>query len=389
MKKNIFSRRYLFAFFCTFPCFIHPLPASSLQPGDIAIIGFNFRDPDEFSFLVLSDISAGTVIYFTDCGWKAVQEFRRGEGLITYTVPSGGLLAGDVITFYSGHPDFTVAGVSGFFGLAMGGDQLFAFQGSFENPVFIFGINNKDNGWQEDAYDSNTSSLPPSLVPGLTAVALNQVTNGQYNCLHTDDDSKETLLQGISNPLNWSGSSDRITLPPACDFSALSLEIYYLYGVAKGNRCELRFAGPAGDIFIEKSIDGIDYYQIGEQAMGAIENMFVDEYFFQSSYFRIRSKDKEQGLTSYVVYVSKTGNIFSVFPNPYSGEPLMIILPENEDMIRLNIAAFDGATIASYTGVAEDIKDFLGKCIMEFVPGIYFLSISYSEGHFMTRWLKY
>ncbi len=51
--------------------FTSPVTAGDvLGPGDIAIIGFNFDNDDEFAFVCLKDISAGTEIKFTDKGWK-------------------------------------------------------------------------------------------------------------------------------------------------------------------------------------------------------------------------------------------------------------------------------------------------------------------------------
>jgi len=70
-----------------------------LNSGDIVIIEYNAADPDQFSFLSLTDVPEGEIIYFTDCGWSKDGVFRRSEGLIKYIVPFGGLSAGTVITY--------------------------------------------------------------------------------------------------------------------------------------------------------------------------------------------------------------------------------------------------------------------------------------------------
>ncbi|MDA1332541.1 MAG: hypothetical protein O3A65_08715 [Proteobacteria bacterium] len=50
--------------------------AQTLGAGDIAIIGANAVNPDEFAFVALVDIPQGTVIGFVDHGWLASGAFR-------------------------------------------------------------------------------------------------------------------------------------------------------------------------------------------------------------------------------------------------------------------------------------------------------------------------
>jgi hypothetical protein len=77
----------------------HAYAQTVLQPGDVAIIGYNFKDPDQFSFIFLKEVLAGTVLYITDCGYDTtIDAFRPGEGLLTYTTPLGGKAAGEVVT---------------------------------------------------------------------------------------------------------------------------------------------------------------------------------------------------------------------------------------------------------------------------------------------------
>ena len=42
-----------------------------LTPGDIAIVHVNSDGSDRFSFVLQRDIDVGTVISFTDNGWRA------------------------------------------------------------------------------------------------------------------------------------------------------------------------------------------------------------------------------------------------------------------------------------------------------------------------------
>src|SRR5690606_12214339 len=63
---------------------------TTLVEGDIAITGVNSDNPDQFSFVLLTDILDGTEIHFTDHGWLSVGGFRNpsGEGVLTWTADS-------------------------------------------------------------------------------------------------------------------------------------------------------------------------------------------------------------------------------------------------------------------------------------------------------------
>ena len=56
--------------------------ATTLAAGDIAIVGYDATNPDDFAFVVLRDVEAGTAISFTDNGWSSsANAFRTGEGV--------------------------------------------------------------------------------------------------------------------------------------------------------------------------------------------------------------------------------------------------------------------------------------------------------------------
>ena len=59
--------------------------ATTLSAGDIQITGFNFDNPDDFSFVVLTDLSSGTAISFTDDGVNSNGTFRGSETSFTWT----------------------------------------------------------------------------------------------------------------------------------------------------------------------------------------------------------------------------------------------------------------------------------------------------------------
>lgn len=164
-----------------------------LAPGDLAIVSFRFDNPDEFKFVLLTDISSGTVINFTDDGVKSDGSFLGSEGTLTWTADRD-YSTGDII-------GPTVTGMA----LSSTGDQIIAYQGSKDNPTFIYALNSEGSGWQSDATDANTSALPPGLISGDTAIAFNEVDNGVYDVSEIDTTSgtAASIRQAIGNPFNW------------------------------------------------------------------------------------------------------------------------------------------------------------------------------------------
>ncbi|MEE9167869.1 MAG: lamin tail domain-containing protein [Candidatus Neomarinimicrobiota bacterium] len=184
-----------------------------LSAGDIAIVGFNCDNPDEFGFVTVVDLEPGTQLYFTDSGITSSGTFRGNEGAVKYTVPVGGVTAGTVIVYPSSQGDFSSAndssvGTNGM-SLSSTGDQIIAFQDSSSNPVFIYAFNSEGTEWQTDATNSNESAIPPGLADGLSALAIVEKDNGYYSG-STTSGTKSALLSAISNSDNWTTSNERI-----------------------------------------------------------------------------------------------------------------------------------------------------------------------------------
>jgi hypothetical protein len=254
-----------------------------LQPGDVAVIGYNFKDPDQFSFIFLKDVAAGTVIYITDCGYDApTAAFRVGEGYLTYTVPAGGIKTGKIIT-YPDDAGFIKQGVSGFFGLSVDGDQLIFFQGSFTAPVFIYALSVDTGGWQTSASDNNTSALPPGLTNGTTALAQTRVVNSRLNCTGIAID-KSLFLTQITDISKWERSNTtRVALPDlTCDYTVLSFKeeenvnkpLDTKIGIVNPGYWQIDVFGPEGSYYF--SVNDL------EQAMNRIirEKMYIFKVYY-------------------------------------------------------------------------------------------------------------
>lgn len=180
---------------------------TTLSAGDIAITGFNFDNPDEFSFVLLTDIGSGTSISFTDNGWLSSGGFRSGEGTFTWTA-STDLTAGTII-----NPSLSSVAFSA------DGDQILAYQGTASSPTFIYAVNSEGSGWATDATNSNTSALPAGLTNGLTAVSIPEVDNAIYNISNGTSGTKAELLEKISNSANWTVNDTTQFTQPSGSFT--------------------------------------------------------------------------------------------------------------------------------------------------------------------------
>jgi len=207
------------------------LPAqAALTAGDIAIIGrINNGTPDSFSFVALSNIAAGEVIYFTDNGWtgsayrgSTATDGDGNENLTRWTASSA-IAAGTIVSSTSA--DFTVSGAiagasSGSYAslaLSTGGDQITAFQnGNASNPLFnvatqtaLFQLDDT-NGF-ETAIDSGTGAVSPGLTAGTTALTLNYKVAGGISVLSSvlsgPAKTKDQWLATFADSANWGAAA--------------------------------------------------------------------------------------------------------------------------------------------------------------------------------------
>lgn len=181
---------------------------TSLNAGDIAIIGINSDNPDTISFVALTDLSKDTEIKFTDNGVTSTGTLRANEGTWVWTADQN-IAAGSIITLTGeGGVTASLGSVSskGSLALSASGDQVIAYQGEETAPNFIYAVNFEGTDWQEDATSSNTSALPKGLEAGKTAVAIIETDNAQYQGSTTG--SKEALLTAISQASNWQGDDN-------------------------------------------------------------------------------------------------------------------------------------------------------------------------------------
>lgn len=201
---------------------------TTLSPGDIAIFGVNADTPDNFGFVLLVDIEAGTEIRFTDSGWESDNTFRPNEGCVKYTAPSA-LNAGTEINFITDAADFAPDGDADVgtnsLSLSTSGDQVFAFQGLSTSPTFIYAVQTNSNTWQATATGSSDSGLPQGLTDGVNAVAVgsgagsgDEYDNAAYD-KSTMSGTASEILAAVSTNTNWLGDDANLYDLTTYDFT--------------------------------------------------------------------------------------------------------------------------------------------------------------------------
>lgn len=215
---------------------------TTLTAGDIAVIGWNFNTK-EIRYATLTEISAGTIVKFTDYGWQNPGFTNdTGDGIITWTVGSN-IAKGTILKiFYGGSGGTTTltnvttgANLNSNIGkvgytvplpMLANGDGIFIYQGDEGNPYFIFGFNNSGgtvggDGWNtsitattRDSYLPNGTGSQNGLTNGVNAVGMpggaNQKDVVEYTGPVTATDAA-TWLSRLTNVNNWTGDDASVT----------------------------------------------------------------------------------------------------------------------------------------------------------------------------------
>jgi hypothetical protein len=206
----------------------------NLTAGDVALIGWvdNGSPNDQFTFVTLADLPAGTKLYFTDSGWDSVNSMFRntigptngtGNEQIVRFETSALVPAGTIVTSYvagSGYAWITSGPIPGSNSgnhaplvLAQTGDQIYCFQhDTGQNPLntptkqHLFVLD--DTGTFESATSTATGDVPPGLSAAAhTALTFQQNGTGQdfmaFNTAVLASGTKTDWLAAIGDPANW------------------------------------------------------------------------------------------------------------------------------------------------------------------------------------------
>jgi len=198
---------------------------TDLSAGDLAIIGYD-ADADSIMFIAWVDLAPGTVIYFSDRGYRAAGFSTEsfGEGVLTWTAGAAvqrgtpvtltDLLSGGAVSASTGTVTRSVAD----FSLSAGGDQVFAYQGNIDpdhmDAVLLYGIHMNNTAWDTSLAGSpleGESELPAALNSAtLNMVLTAERDNAYYSGVRNNQSSGTDYQAQVTNNANW--TSDNSTL---------------------------------------------------------------------------------------------------------------------------------------------------------------------------------
>ncbi|HWB19345.1 MAG TPA: hypothetical protein VG711_03525 [Phycisphaerales bacterium] len=223
------------ALFITAPSFA----ATTLNVGDISILGYRSDADDGLAFVTWVDLDAGTEIKFTDCGYNGNGTWRASENFLSWSNNTfGTIAAGTVITLSfpdsPGTPSSDLGGVisGNLNGTSSSGDQLFAYQysgagtgfsGTSTSETFagnmIFGLTT--NAWlTSGSTNSNTSYLPTELASSIGNLNFaTEVDNGQYTGIRSGLSNLLDYRALVLNTSNWTREDAGTTVLDSTDFT--------------------------------------------------------------------------------------------------------------------------------------------------------------------------
>ena len=213
----------------------------TLNPGDLLFVGWD-SDNNDISFVTTTEIAGGEVIYFTDNEWRGTT-FTRGEQIMEWIVPDGGVSAGSVITIDidRGSRTATIDGdgefnyLAGGFSIASENEMFWAFQGEVIGTRavpsnFIAVIGNEADG--------GSTQTPNLSGTGLTTSNGAIIIDGDEDYMEWVGDAalsgpvgRDDLVASILDTSNWvtadgngnnnpNGTGFDIVLPPVVCFVA-------------------------------------------------------------------------------------------------------------------------------------------------------------------------
>lgn len=345
--------------------FVTAIHAQPLTVGGIAFTGYNRDDNtvnggtanDDFSFVLLQNINAGTTIFFTDFGWRSdAAAFQTGnpcgastgattDGVISWTT-AGALTRGTHIRIRCRFPTSgttmaatigTAAGVTAtaaapgdYLNLGSGaGDQIFAYTGTFAAPTLIAGID-ISGGWEATLlncdFTSSASVLPAALNTSNYAFTITpERDNGRLlqSIKLTNPANLATDRANIHNQANWEFDDVTSYALPGNLF-ILPVNFSWIKASEKAGQVQVDFGvGTETEIteyVIERSADGRLYASVGAIAAARRSSYgFADiKPIAGTNFYRIKAVEANGSVkysTVANINLAKAGKGIGVYPS--------------------------------------------------------------------------
>ncbi|MEQ9187005.1 MAG: LamG domain-containing protein, partial [Cryomorphaceae bacterium] len=196
--------------------------ATDLLPGEVAFTSINADGNKRFSFVLLTDISDTTSIYFTDNGWSSstTSWSNTSEGTLLWTY-DGSLACGTEVRVDPTQDTVSLGVLSTpdlGFNVSTSGDGILAYTGTGVGSVtnFIAAIDQSGLGWLSSPSGSGQTGLPAELSNGSSAVALTpHRDNWRYDCT-VQGGVISGLESALNNVSNWNSNDDTELIASSC-----------------------------------------------------------------------------------------------------------------------------------------------------------------------------
>ncbi len=398
---------------------------TTLSAGDIAFTGYNADDNtvngspanDDFAFVLLRSITSGTVIYFTDFGWRSdINGFQSAnscgastgalsDGVVKWTATSNMNYGTQVYIRCKVSPSANVGSATGFqasynvptdyMSLATGGDNVFAFQGTLASPTLIAGIG-MNGPWDATVtsctFSSTSTTLPPALSTNNYAFYINpEVDNARLKTAVTLTGIAATDRALIHNSANWDvDDANAFALPAA--ITTLPVKFILFNGQIINQAAKLSWEvaeeHEVEGYKVERSNNGGDWHQMTlVPATGSKTYSWSDnEVLAGKRFYRIVSIDND-GRTKYSQVVALDPWNLSlqakVSPNPVTDVADVTINAPNPVQLNMQLINMDGKIIwqkrSAFTAGSHVIRLYE----MEKLPaGLYFFQVQSLETNF-------
>lgn len=418
--------------------------SQTLAPGDIAFIGLNENastvngtaSNKDFSFILLKNITSGTIIYFTDFGWRSdspafqtalpcpSQPSGSGsitDGVLRWTATSNLDYGTQIVIRCQYAPTTNIGTVTGFqptynstlpsstalqyLTMSTVGESIFAYQGNLASPNLIAGMNASTSGWAATLtnceYNPTPSTLPSILSTNNYAFTLTPasgLTNMQLKPGLTIPATASEARALIANKSNWDMSGTPYVMPAA---NPLPVRLISLNANTNDNgdvllKWQVAEAVNFSGFQVEKSFDAKTFSPVAEIGYQQDLNLysFIDKSRITHSglvYYRLRMKDTDGSFAfSQILKVNKMAGDplkLSAYPNPFSGKVEVMTDESETKNVLVTLSNSKGIYMISRNIRVNNNKITLE--ITEQLPaGIYILSINTSMGIQKIKMLK-
>jgi hypothetical protein len=428
---------------------------TTLIKGDIAFVGYigngTVVGNDQFSFVLLRDIAANTVINFTDNAWLRTSattgSFTTVEGTVTWT-SNGAYIKGteikiEITSSTTATATYSYLMTSGAAGSAVGtlmpslsanGDQITAYQGTSSAPTFISAIhmNSYNAGISGEPitnttqWDGSYNTLNACGLPALTSVSPdNFLTNGvdalwipgnpaveydnsRFNCSGT-----LTNVAGIRAAVytlaNWTTNDNdapEFSLPTGC-FASSPLPVKLISFQAQNNLSNVTAKWQVSNQIdvshyeVERSFNATNFEKVGTVAAqlgnSTISYSYQDFTSLRGNasiiYYRLKTVDLNGEFNySNIVSVrnSKNNNILvDNLINPIGDKLNFNITLSNPSLVNIKLTDSNGKIVQRKTLQLSAGRTSVNFSDVQFLSkGVYFLHINSTLGNAVSKVVK-